>query len=145
MNEVRTLSWRSQITAVAAVTMLAVYTNHIKNSPSPLQIVTIFLLLIVACVAVSYSLRFEQPQNLHGINKDIFSSNAGKVDWLKFLRFLAALIVFAMHSGIVLGLDFTHSNANWAWLIYSPAWFGMSMFFTLSGYLIIKGFLTSRF
>jgi len=50
-----------------------------------------------------------------------------------------------MHQGIVLGVDFTHNNSSWAWIVYSPAWFGMSMFFTLSGYLMTKGFLTGRF
>ena len=145
MNPARKLSWPLQFLAGGAVVALSIFTNHIYSSPSPAKLLAILLLTVCACFAIIFSQRFAKNNILPIASQELFSSNAGQVDYLKFLRFLAALIVFIMHSGIVLGLDFTHANSSWAWLIFSPAWFGMSIFFTLSGYLIIKGFLTSRF
>jgi peptidoglycan/LPS O-acetylase OafA/YrhL len=67
------------------------------------------------------------------------------VDWLLLIRCLAAVIVFIMHSGIVLGRDFTYGGSPWAWVIFSPAWLGMVMFFALSGYLMGKGFYRGKY
>jgi len=67
------------------------------------------------------------------------------VDWLLLIRCLAAVTVFIMHSGIVLGRDYTYGGSPWAWVIYSPAWLGMVMFFALSGYLMGKGFYRGKY
>jgi peptidoglycan/LPS O-acetylase OafA/YrhL len=68
-----------------------------------------------------------------------------EADWLLLIRGLAAGLVFVFHSGIVLDHDFTWGHSQWAWLIYSPPWLGMILFFTLSGYLMGKGFYTGRY
>lgn len=67
------------------------------------------------------------------------------IDWLLLLRGLAAALVFIMHSGIVFGHDWTFGHSQWAWIALSPAWLGMLMFFTLSGYLMGKSFYERKY
>jgi peptidoglycan/LPS O-acetylase OafA/YrhL len=66
-------------------------------------------------------------------------------DWLLLIRGLACGLVFIMHSGIAFNHDFSYGNSRWAWILESPAWLGMVLFFTLSGYLIGKGFYTGKY
>jgi peptidoglycan/LPS O-acetylase OafA/YrhL len=66
-------------------------------------------------------------------------------DWLLLIRGLACGLVFIMHTGIVFHHDFTFSHSRWAWILESPAWLGMVLFFTLSGYLMGKGFYTGKY
>jgi peptidoglycan/LPS O-acetylase OafA/YrhL len=73
------------------------------------------------------------------------ATNSIQLDWLLLLRFLAAAVVFTMHSGIVLGRDFTFAGAWWGFIAYSPAWWAMTLFFTLSGYLMSKSFVTGHY
>ena len=68
-----------------------------------------------------------------------------RTDWLLLLRGIAAGLVFIMHSGIVFKHDFHWGGASWAWFLYSPAWLGMVLFFTLSGYLMGKGFYSGKY
>jgi peptidoglycan/LPS O-acetylase OafA/YrhL len=41
--------------------------------------------------------------------------------------------------------DFSYGHSRWAWILESPAWLGMVLFFTLSGYLMGKGFYTGKY
>jgi peptidoglycan/LPS O-acetylase OafA/YrhL len=66
-------------------------------------------------------------------------------DWLLLIRGLACGLVFIMHTGIVFKHDFSYSHSRWAWILESPAWLGMILFFTLSGYLMGKGFYTGKY
>jgi peptidoglycan/LPS O-acetylase OafA/YrhL len=66
-------------------------------------------------------------------------------DWLLVIRGLACGLVFIMHSGILFKHDFSYSHSRWAWILQSPAWLGMILFFTLSGYLMGKGFYTGKY
>jgi peptidoglycan/LPS O-acetylase OafA/YrhL len=66
-------------------------------------------------------------------------------DWLLAIRGLACGLVFVMHSGIEFKHDFSYGNSRWAWVLESPAWLGMALFFTLSGYLMGKGFYTGKY
>jgi peptidoglycan/LPS O-acetylase OafA/YrhL len=66
-------------------------------------------------------------------------------DWLLAIRGLACGLVFVMHSGVVFKHDFSYGNSRWAWILESPAWLGMTLFFTLSGYLMGKGFYTGKY
>jgi peptidoglycan/LPS O-acetylase OafA/YrhL len=66
-------------------------------------------------------------------------------DWLLLIRGLACALVFIMHSGMVLNHDFTYGYSRWAWILLSPDELGMVLFFTLSGYLMGKGFYTRKY
>jgi peptidoglycan/LPS O-acetylase OafA/YrhL len=66
-------------------------------------------------------------------------------DWLLLIRGLACALVFIMHSGMVLNHDFSYGYSRWAWILLSPDELGMVMFFTLSGYLMGKGFYTRKY
>jgi peptidoglycan/LPS O-acetylase OafA/YrhL len=66
-------------------------------------------------------------------------------DWLLLIRGLACGLVYIMHSGIEFHHDFSYGYSRWAWILYSPAWLGMVLFFTLSGYLMGKGFYTGKY
>jgi peptidoglycan/LPS O-acetylase OafA/YrhL len=68
-----------------------------------------------------------------------------RLDFLLLLRFIAAVCVFVLHSGIVFGRDITAGGAWWAFLAYSPAWWGMTLFFTLSGFLMGKSFTSGHY
>src|SRR6516225_7328061 len=66
-------------------------------------------------------------------------------DWLLMIRGLACGLVFVMHSGVIFKHDFSYSHSRWAWILESPASLGMILFFTLSGYLMGKGFYTGKY
>ena len=66
-------------------------------------------------------------------------------DYLLFLRIVACTLVVVMHSGIVFRHDFTFGHSALAFVLYSPAWLGMIIFFTLSGYLMGKGFKSGKY
>jgi len=66
-------------------------------------------------------------------------------DWLLLIRGLACGLVYIMHSGIAFNHDFSYGHSRWAWILESPAWLGMLLFFTLSGYLMGKGFYTGKY
>jgi peptidoglycan/LPS O-acetylase OafA/YrhL len=66
-------------------------------------------------------------------------------DWLLLIRGLACGLVYIMHSGNAFKHDFSYSHSRWAWILESPAWLGMLLFFTLSGYLMGKGFYTGKY
>jgi peptidoglycan/LPS O-acetylase OafA/YrhL len=61
------------------------------------------------------------------------------------LRPLAAFLVFYTHARLIFGVAPSKSNAFLTILFYFPAWLGMGIFFTLSGYLISNLFLTRRY
>ena len=73
------------------------------------------------------------------------SQQRSKRDLLLLLRFFAASLVFTMHSRIVFGESPQHLFGRSSWFFYSPAWLGMAIFFTLSGYLMGKVFATNRY
>jgi peptidoglycan/LPS O-acetylase OafA/YrhL len=50
-----------------------------------------------------------------------------------------------MHSQAIFNRGFGYLHGRWAWILESPAWLGMVMFFTLSGYLMGKGFYTGKY
>jgi peptidoglycan/LPS O-acetylase OafA/YrhL len=66
-------------------------------------------------------------------------------DWLLLIRGLACGLVFIMHGGLTFNHDFTFSHSRWAWILQAPASLGMILFFTLSGYLMGKGFYTGKY
>lgn len=87
----------------------------------------------------------QSPRSRHlGLSRDT-QSVEHKLDFLLLLRFIAAAIVFTMHSGIVFNRDFKFGNEWWGFLAYSPAWWGMSLFFTLSGFLMGKSFASGHY
>ena len=98
--------------------------------------------LALLALAVTFGGRTHTPTTLQ---TEMYASSRGSRDWLLLLRVIAAALVFVMHSGIVLGHDFTQGEARWAWLALSPAWLGMGIFFTLSGFLMGKVIMTGRY
>lgn len=65
-------------------------------------------------------------------------------DYINFLRFLATLMVFGLHTSIFSGeLGFEFSEKTW--FLKTPAWGGVWVFFILSGYLAGKGFKEKRY
>lgn len=137
------------VLAFAAVLGLAVLTvPNYEGMP-----VLGLLGLVLACYALYFtatastfhrSIAATTPAH-NGAAGSARGTDSQHVDWLLAIRGLAALLVFVMHTGIVLGRDWSWGNAPWAWAVYSPAWLGMVMFFALSGYLMGKGFHRSRY
>jgi peptidoglycan/LPS O-acetylase OafA/YrhL len=74
---------------------------------------------------------------------------SNRVDMLAALRVLAWLAVFCTHvvvvspPAVLQSLQFLGHNVSW--LLLTPAWGGVWIFFTLSGYLIGRGFLSGRY
>lgn len=66
-----------------------------------------------------------------------------KPDIFNILRCIALFCVLGVHSKIVIG-D-ANPSLNFPWYIYTPAWAAMWMFFTLSGYLLGKGFYNEKY
>ncbi len=58
------------------------------------------------------------------------------LDLFLFIRILACTMVLVMHSKILKGTNL---------YMMCPAWFGMIIFFTLSGYLISDGFISGKY
>lgn len=69
------------------------------------------------------------------------------VDMLLILRAFACLLVILCHTVSLLPKDVWLNNefGGIGWIIFSPAWTGMWIFFVLSGYLMGKGFYTDRY
>jgi peptidoglycan/LPS O-acetylase OafA/YrhL len=61
------------------------------------------------------------------------------------IRGIAAILVVVMHAGILFGRHWTDHGFLLGALTFSPAWLGMGIFFSLSGYLMCSGFLTGRY
>ena len=68
-----------------------------------------------------------------------------QIDLFLVLRGIACLLVVLMHSGIVLGRNFTKHGSILSALTYSPAWLGMGIFFSLSGYLMTLSFKNKKY
>jgi peptidoglycan/LPS O-acetylase OafA/YrhL len=66
-------------------------------------------------------------------------------DWLLLLRGLACGLVYIWHSGVAFKHDFTFGGSGWWWILATPASLGMILFFTLSGYLMGKGFYAGKY
>ena len=66
-----------------------------------------------------------------------------KPDIFNFLRSVALLCVLGVHSKIV--ISDANPAVHFPWYIYTPAWAAMWMFFTLSGYLLGKGFYNGKY
>jgi len=62
------------------------------------------------------------------------------IDIFYFLRAIAILCIFGMHSVISTGYRYIYS-----WFFYTPAWGGVWTLFVLSGYLIGKGFYKNKY
>ena len=73
------------------------------------------------------------------------SPTRSRRDLLILLRIAAALLVFIMHTGMTFGIDAYILLSHHSWLLFSPAWLGMVIFFTLSGYLMGKIFTIGRY
>ena len=66
-----------------------------------------------------------------------------RVDFLNIYRFVAFLMVFCLHAKSFAPTGW--NNSSLSWLIYTPAWAGVWIFFVLSGYGIGYGFLFQRY
>lgn len=136
---------------ITAVFLLAYLQTHTISN-------TLLLLLVVSTLFIAYFCAIRLIQNpekdfhkkaftsseLFQINK-VTKEKGLQLDWLLLLRFVAAAVVFTMHSGIVLGRDFTFGGEWWGFITYSPAWWAMTLFFSLSGYLMAKSFVTGHY
>ncbi len=87
-------------------------------------------------VQSSVSLLSPPPRGFEPISKRV-----NKKDLLLLLRFFAAFLVFVMHSRIVFNINSANISGSHSWINLSPAWLGMNIFFTLSGYLMGKFFI----
>lgn len=76
--------------------------------------------------------------------QDIEKIKRNKVDMLNILRVIAFLMVFFLHSKIFIPVNW-NENFNNAWIIYTPAWAGVWIFFILSGYGIGSGFVNKKY
>ncbi|MBW0012064.1 acyltransferase [Mycobacterium sp.] len=66
-------------------------------------------------------------------------------DWLLLIRGVACGLVYIAHSVYAFNRGWVYRHGRWAWILESPAWLGMVLFFTLSGYLMGKGFYTGKY
>ncbi len=85
------------------------------------------------------------PQQRNDADTVPVNERGQRTDWLLLIRGIAAALVFVMHTGIVFKHDFQWGGSRWAWIAFSPAWLGMILFFTLSGYLMGKGFKSGKY
>lgn len=67
-----------------------------------------------------------------------------KVDMLNFLRFLAFMMIFLLHTKLFIPV-YWNDNFQFAWLFYTPAWAGTWIFFILSGYGVGCGFCSGKY
>jgi peptidoglycan/LPS O-acetylase OafA/YrhL len=134
--------------AATIIILLSCLANYITTPPSWFQL-SIFAtgwglaawLIILATKEAPTHWNLGRPVS----SPQMYASSRGQVDFLLFLRFFAALLVFLMHSGIVYKTSFANQLGIYSWLIFSPAWLGMEIFFTLSGYLMGKAFCVGRY
>lgn len=70
-----------------------------------------------------------------------------QVDIFNFLRVFALICVLGIHSKIAISsvLPAMSKDSDWMWVVYTPAWIAMGMFFILSGYLLGKGFYNGKY
>ena len=104
--------------------------------------------------SIFVTLRYLLPGSFQGGAKSSISptrtqprkiSTMARKDLLMLLRFFAAFLVFVMHSRIVFNINSANISKSHSWLYLSPAWLGMDIFFTLSGYLMGKIFKSGRY
>ncbi len=62
-----------------------------------------------------------------------------------FVRVVATICVFCLHFVITVKNTLGYTDASLPWLLYTPAWAAMWMFFLLSGYLLGKGFVEGKY
>lgn len=65
-------------------------------------------------------------------------------DRLNLLRICAFFMIFLLHAKIFIPCIW-YENVDWAWILYTPAWAGVWIFFVLSGYGIGAGFYLSKY
>lgn len=134
---------------IALVAIISVFSIGFIQSYSIEDNPSFLTAILVAWIVYFLSVRYIFPsKHLAEIsNQPISKPNQQKnnLDWLLLLRFIAALVVFAMHSGIVFQRDFSFGGSWWGFIAYSPAWWGMTLFFALSGYLMSKSFASSHY
>ena len=112
-----------------------------------LTIVPIYIFLLFQVLNFEGIYQFESKS----ITKNISLSSASQspklesIDLFLVLRGVACALVVLMHSGIVLGRNFTSYNFLVSALTFSPAWLGMGIFFSLSGYLMTANFLSGKY
>lgn len=82
-------------------------------------------------------------QTLRLCNKQSDITMKNKPDIFNILRVIALFSVLGIHSKIV--ISEVNPAVNFPWYIYTPAWGAMWMFFTLSGYLLGKGFYNGKY
>ncbi len=63
-----------------------------------------------------------------------------EINIFNFLRGIAAISVFLLHCLIIIGID-----DNIPFILYTPAWSGVWIFFIISGYLIGKSYCDGRY
>lgn len=67
-----------------------------------------------------------------------------KMDMLNFLRIMAFFIIFLLHAKIFISIPW-NENVSLSWILYTPAWAGVWIFFMLSGYGIGAGFVSGKY
>lgn len=67
-----------------------------------------------------------------------------KVDMINVLRFIAFMIVFLLHTKILIPVTWNEDYDN-AWILFTPAWAGVWIFLILSGYGIGAGFYSDKY
>lgn len=67
-----------------------------------------------------------------------------KYDRLNLLRIIAFLIVFLLHAKIFIPVEW-FDNVKISWILFTPAWAGVWIFFVLSGYGIGSGFYSGKY
>lgn len=67
-----------------------------------------------------------------------------KVDMINVLRFIAFIIVFLLHTKILIPVAWNEGCDN-AWILFTPAWAGVWIFLILSGYGIGAGFYSKKY
>lgn len=67
-----------------------------------------------------------------------------KFDRLNLLRIISFLMVFFLHAKLFIPISW-NDNVNLSWIIYTPAWAAVWIFFILSGYGIGAGFYSGKY
>ena len=107
----------------------------------PFLVIPVYACIVLLCLTFSLeSESFSSRSNSLRKNRSL-----EQIDLLLLLRFLAASLVFVMHSRIVFSISSLEISKTHQWIFLSPAWLGMAIFFTLSGYLMGKIFQTEKY
>lgn len=76
----------------------------------------------------------------------IVSEQRNSVDPINFIRVLAVIIIYMLHTAFCSQkLGNIWESGKWTFILETPAWGGVWIFFILSGYLSGKGFATRRY